>query len=233
MTDIHGSPSRPGPEAELVHQFLEISLDSIDNEMCRTVFIEPILESARPDIVVVDWDVSTTMSWPEERSHLKNYDLRLVQLLLREGTLSEQRLRFFFPRRLAMSLERLEQAQMIYRDGNLWSLESPQNIFAVRRLVTFEAKISAMSKALNQAHFNTWFASESYVLTDTRNPTNRIVSKARAKGIGLWLLPDRVSYGPYLSAQRYSLPRSYASWIFNELAWKSSKGVVDGSRSVA
>jgi len=222
MSYVQGSPSRPGPEADLVQKFVRIALPDPSDGRCRTIFIEPMLATTRPDIVVVDWDPSVSRWWPEERQFLEATDLRLAQLLFIEGALSERKLRVHFPRRLKASLMRLERAGLINSVDDRWTLRHLGDIFAVHRIITFEAKISALSRALKQAHFNTWFASESYVLTTIKQPGDRIIRKAQLRGIGLWLPAEEAPFAPFLSAKQRPLPQSFASWLLNELAWKTA-----------
>jgi hypothetical protein len=220
MSYIQGSPSRPGPEADLVQEFVRIALPNPEDGECRTIFIEPMLRTTRPDIVVVDWDPAASRWWPRERQFLEEIDLRLTQLLFVKGALSEGELRVYFPRQLKASLMRLERAELVNRVNGSWTLGHLRNIFAVHRIITFEAKISALSRGLEQAHLNTWFASESYVLTAIKQPRDQIIKEAQLHGIGLWLLRDELSSTPLIPAKQHPLPQSFASWLFNELAWK-------------
>jgi hypothetical protein len=228
MSKVHvqGSPSRPGLEAEMVNSFVEIFLQ----EPClmnRTIFVEPSLGTARPDIVIVDWDRSVTFSWSEQREFLVEIDLRLAHLLYNEGPLSEETIQAFFPRQTKSSLARLQKAKLVESTHENWCLCNFQELFAVRQITALEAKISTLSRAIEQAYFNTWFASESYVLSGLRRLTNSVIQKAQSYGIGLWAAFEKPSREPLLSARKYGLPQSYASWLFNELVWKTSLGIYD------
>jgi len=219
---ILGTPSRPGPEADLVQEFVGLTLPEPQNEQHRLVFIEPLIETTRPDIVLVDWDPSVASTWPSQRRFLKRVDLRIAQLLLAKGSLTEAQLKIHFPRRLNASLARLEKAAVTVHRSGQWTLRSLNDIFAVRRIVTFEAKISALSKALEQAHFNTWFSSESYILTPVRRPSAKVLEQARLRGVGFWSFSRDLQYKPLVTAKTYALPQSFASWLFNEWVWKTS-----------
>jgi hypothetical protein len=186
------------------------------------VFIEPLVESSRPDIVVVFWDPSVTSTWPSERHALKKADLRLAHLLHLSGPLREEQIRQVFPTGLVQSLERLSRAGLATDADGLWALRNLKEIFAVRRIVAFEAKVSSLSRALVQAHLNTWFASESYVIAASRRPTMGIMEKARRLGVGLWARSDTGNPVRVLSAEAQETPMSYASWFFNELTWEAS-----------
>lgn len=226
MTRVQGSPSRAGPEATLVQEFVDAGLPGLAEGERRTIFIEPRLGATRPDIVVLDWDPSVTACWPESRMSLEATDLRLAQLLFVEGALPEERIRFYYRRCPKGFLRRLEAARLVDLVGGKWTLRALPGIFALRRIIAFEAKISALSKAIEQAHLNTWFASESYVLTTNGRRRGHIIQKARMRGIGLWPHPSELSSSPLVSATPRPVPQSFASWLFNEMAWKSSLGVI-------
>ena len=224
MTLVQGSPTRAGPEAALVQEFVDAGLPETAEGERRTIFIEPQLGATRPDIVVLDSDPCVTTSWPEARMSLEATDLRLAQLLFVEGPLPEERIRFYYRRCPKAFLERLEAARLVDFVGGKWTLRPLPGIFSLRRIIAFEAKISALSKAIEQAHLNTWFASESYVLTTNGRRRDHIIQKAQERGIGLWPHPSELSSSPMVSATQRPVPQSFASWLFNEMAWKSSLG---------
>lgn len=218
------SKLRPGPESRLVSRFA-YSLPEPQSDVRRTVFVEPRIGSTRPDLVIIDWDPVVSAAWPLDRRHLELRDLRIAQLLYTQGTMSEEKLRFYCPRRLAPALERLTAAGLVTQDGCLWSLRELYGIFAIRRLIAVEAKVKDLSKALQQAFYDTWFASESYILTVDRAISEDFRNKAEARGVGLWLL-DRHASRVEWEASQQSLPQSYMSLVFNELCWRASLEII-------
>jgi len=227
MNYIYGSPARHGPEASLVEQFLATSLPPSQKEVARSVFIEHSLGNYRPDIVVVFWDISVTESWSEARLNLNEIDLRLLHLLYLSGTLNTSELRTLFPRRLNKSLGRLVDAGILANTRSTWRLNELSTLFAVQRIVAFEAKMSAMTKAMEQAYLNTWFASESYVITSYRNVRAHTIQLAKSKGVGMWLVSRETDAEPLVAAGSRKIPQSYGSWLFNELVWKAHLGFID------
>lgn len=227
MDCIKGKTSRPGPEAEMVQDFIQTNLPTTAHKESRCIFIEPYVETSRPDIVVVYWDPSIAADWPEERRALGKLELRLAHLLFISGPLWEEEIQEIFPWRCERLLDRLERSGLAAHNNNgQWELRNFADVFAVRRLITFEAKISSLATALQQAHLNTWFASESYVLTASTRPREYTVERAREIGVGLLVRSDEKSIVSLVAPETQELPRSYASWFFNELAWKTSIGVV-------
>lgn len=223
MTDILGAPTRPGPEADLVLEFVQHVLPKPRDRESSLVFIEPQLERSKPDIVVVYWDPTISVKWPRSRRRLKTIDFRLAQLLNMEGPLVREELRAVFPRDLLpASLARLERAGIIKPNGRFWQLNDLSEIFAIHHIITYEAKISSTSKALEQAHLNTWFASESHIVTTIKQPSDRILRRAQMQGIGVWVIHNGGPPKRILEAKEHDVPRSYGSWLFNELVWATT-----------
>jgi len=217
---IKGSPSRPGPEAELVRTFVHASLPPASPGEIRCVLIEPHVETWRPDIIVAYWKPSATASWPAERQNLTKLDLRLAQLLYLNGPMWEEEVQQFFPQNPQGLLKRLDIAGLVGHDNGLWSLKEIKEILAVRRILAFEAKISAVSKGLKQAHLNTWFASESYLLTASRQPMSKTIERAWKLGVGVFSQPNGFAPVRIVDARTQTIPVSFASWLINELVWK-------------
>jgi hypothetical protein len=116
-------------------------------------------------------------------------------------------------------LDRLQEANVIYSHGRSWRVRSLRKCFAVKRLVAIEAKLDNWRRGFKQAVKNTWFASESYLLLPTVPCDEDVVELARKFGVGV-LLQSRPVARPVVRATEADLPRSYASWLFNEWVWK-------------
>jgi hypothetical protein len=204
-----------------VQKFVRTDLPACHDGESRSIFIEPRIGSSRPDVVAVYWCPAVTEEWPRARLSLSKSDLRLAHLLFLEGRYPEDKLQVAFPRRLHPSLSRLEDAGIIRCNDGFWETRDFHKIFAVRRIITVEAKLSAMTRALEQAYINTWFASESYVLTPVKEPRSSTLSTAVARGVGILLLSEEMELFPLLDAKRQCVPQSYGSWLLNELVWRT------------
>lgn len=224
---IHGTPARKGLEAELVLDFINSSLPIPPKGLTRTVFVEPNLGNSIPDIVVIFWDQGIAKKWPDSRWLLKKIDYKLIQYLFCKGSESDDVLSKFFPRELSKSLERLYKAAVIVKSDNGWELGPFDELFAVKRIISFEAKITTSKRVIEQALINSTFSSESYVVTKSEYPRDNARSSAERLGIGLWSVP-RMWNTPLLEAKIYPLPQSYQSWLLNDLAWEYSSGEIDG-----
>ncbi len=212
--------SQDGPECALVLEYVKSYLPHPLRGHRLTVFLEPAIESGFPDIVAVYWHVRTAMRWPAARAELKTTDFCVAHFLATAGPADIDRLRRFFPANPMKSLERLMAAGVVRRTSSEWRLRPLREVFAVRRLVAIEAKVIDWQKGLVQAMQNTWFASESYLLLPRVPRGSVLLEEATRLGIGV-RVRDQLLDGPD-RAQKEDVPRSYASWLFNEWAWKAT-----------
>jgi hypothetical protein len=211
---------RAGPERELLEVFLGSALPFHVPRGCRlTLFREPRLDSGFPDIVLVVYHEATMRRWDRSRANLRPSDLRLLQLLIELGPRDQDDLQRVWKKLPVASLERLEGAALVRRVGSRWAARSIQQSFAVRSLIAIEAKVNDWKSAVQQAYLNTWFTSESYVLMPPAAKGHPLFAAARKRGVGVLSTAEGVLRKPRKSA---CLPRSYASWLFNEWAWRAS-----------
>jgi len=223
LTDAFAGPSfrprRLGPEEELLDWFLSELPIKISAGCDVVAFREPRLASGFPDLVIVIWDGRRAERWRQERATLAPVDLQLAHYLYLIGPSTQQRLRRVFGRPMGGSIERLNAAGILRARGAKWLLRPLPTIFAAREIIAVEAKMSEWRGALMQAALNTWFASSSYVLVPDVPRRSSLLERAKKLGIGVWT-KDFKAAQPTKTDQ---LPRSYASWLFNEWAWRAAK----------
>lgn len=212
--------TRPGPELELVESFLRAIPLHIPRGCRATVFREPRLESGFPDLVIVVWRTEVTLDWRPERESLEANDLRLMHFLHHTRRATEDELVGWFGRRVTASIERLHDAAMIRLAGSSWTPGALRRSFAALKIIAIEAKVASWTEVMNQAILNTWFASKSYVLVPNA-PSQSQLASAQRLGIGVCSLDDREVRE--VASETTRLPRSYASWMLNDWAWRSSQ----------
>lgn len=210
---------RDGPERDLVDQFLADLPFSVPRGCHATVFREPRIASGFPDLVIVFWSIATATKWTPERSSLTPDDVRIAHYLYQCGPLPEAGIRSVASRNIRRTLERLEAAEVVRRVRNHWQLRSLSTAFAARRIIAIEAKVSEWGVAINQAFLNTWFASDSFVLVPEGAPVSRLEDVTKPLGVGVRRLGEQIVCNQ--PAFPHSVPRSYASWLFNEWSWRS------------
>jgi len=211
--------SRPGPELELIESFLGAMPLHVPQDCRATVFRVPRLESGFPDLVIVVWREEITLDWRPERVCLRTQDLRLIHFLHHCRRASEVELVRWFGRGTTASIKRLRNAAMIQFVGSSWVPSALSHSFAASKIIAVEAKVDKWNEVLNQALLNTWFASKSYVLVP-RLPSNSQLLAAQQLGIGVCSFCG--GEVREVASRSTRLPRSYASWILNEWAWRSS-----------
>lgn len=212
---------RSGPEHSLVETFLEHFLIKTPRGHQVTIFREPKIESGFPDLVIVVWHVATAEKWLPIREHLSNTDIRIMNFIANGEGVSHEKLREIFGVKIKNSLEILSESGMIKCKNNRWSTYPLSKVFAARQIIAIEAKMSEWQVALDQAYLNTWFASASYIMIPQMPKTDKLRDKAISLGVGVHeVSARRLEVNDALS---HGLPRSYASWQFNEWAWRAAK----------
>jgi hypothetical protein len=109
---------------------------------------------------------------------------------------------------------------MVRLRNSEWEPRALSRIFAVRAIIAIEAKISEWRAAVQRVFLNTWFASSSYVLVPHIPRRSNLLNHASSRGVGVLSLENSAQKLPVSSSMP---PRSYASWLFNEWAWKASR----------
>ncbi|MEP0873897.1 hypothetical protein NDA01_29755 [Trichocoleus desertorum AS-A10] len=213
------TPTR-GPEHGLVYEYIKCKLPPAPADHFRTIFIEPRLDAGFPDIVVVYWHGPTADRWMESRAKLTKLDIRLLHYLFIGGSSDFEHLNTFFTKGVASSFKRLYNAGLIKWVSGNWQTQPVHEIFSVRRLIAIEAKVNEWKHGLQQALRNTWFASESYLLISQMPNSPKLLEEAARCGVGVVSCHQFLD-NPELSARHEQLPKSYASWLFNEWAWRS------------
>jgi len=211
--------SKAGPEQELLDWYLQQKLIRIPRGHNISIFREPRLPSGFPDLVIVVWNVSVARQWTTERAALTSSDLRLMHFLGNEGPKDIEELRAVFSAAVDRQLDRLGEAAMVRTTKGRWQARSLTTTFAASHIIAIEAKISEWRAALEQAHLNTWFASDSCVLVPRVPRNSELLRDAGELGVRVlaresdsWEIQDPVR----------SAPRSYVSWLFNDWAWRAA-----------
>jgi len=139
--------------------------------------------------------------------------------LATSGPATVSDLEVLFARQAMKSLDSLEEASMVRHIRNKWVAQPLSKVFAARHIIAIEAKVKRVRDALDQAHLNTWFASSSFIVVPHIVKDSQLLAKASELGLGVWALDGAVIDPSVFPTQR--LPMSYASWQFNEWAWRA------------
>ncbi|HSY46917.1 MAG TPA: hypothetical protein VK800_12765 [Steroidobacteraceae bacterium] len=209
-----------GPELDVVRAFLERGIGKGPPDAQVLVFCEPLLETGYPDVVVVHWQRSRAEAWPAARAEITPDDVKLLHFLMGARCVSRDELgQGISPGRRARSLDRLAAADVVTISRRWIRCRPLREIFAVSRIIALEAKISDWRRGLHQAFLNTWFASESFLLLPHLPERSQVMAEAQRIGVGVVVATERLA-APHVASRKDRLPQSYASWLFNEWAWR-------------
>jgi len=212
---------RFGPELEIVNRFHE-SLRSARWDNAVTVFVEPRLNGRYPDLVAVFWDQRRAAKWPSVRATLTAHELRYLHRLHMVHSINIDE--------LVSCIGRAKTERLVTRllDADVatirnWHLvrRPLRDVFAVTRIVAFEAKVNHWRAGLHQAFFNSWFSSETYLLLSRCADQPALVERAAELGVGV-ITADEALARPSVKPRKDRIPKSYGSWLFNEWVWRRS-----------
>ncbi|WP_169697683.1 helix-turn-helix transcriptional regulator [Methylophaga nitratireducenticrescens] len=208
-----------GPELEMVHQFIERFVDSYKNKQNRvSIFIEPLVEQAYPDIVIAEYNPKAIDQWRPSRNNINVNDLKVLQnIRTLRGVNANQivdKTNFSY-KTILQAIEKLFDAGLIDRKGERWVAKSLRDTYFLKSIVTVEAKLNQWDSLLNQAHANKWFSSESYALSAVKQPKETTLNRFRTNGIGLYRLNGNGIVEIH-KAEKQALPKNHISWMFNE-----------------
>lgn len=218
-------PTTQGEELELVKDFIDYYIHVFlkNNKMNNlAVFIEPKVASGFPDIVFASYTPKILDSWSDEREKLTVNDLKVMSHLIMTGgsTGNDLIAGLKMSEKITLqSIENLLDANMICRIHGLWKPVDMRKIYNIKKLVSIEAKMTDMKKVAEQSLINTWFASQSYALTNSANPQTGTIRNFERQGIGLYC--KKKGFKKIVEAKKLSLPSSYQSLQFNEWIGKT------------
>jgi hypothetical protein len=211
--------TRTGPELDMVYQFIDTTTQAFKRKKNKlAVFLEPMVDTAYPDIVFAEYDPNLLDNWNDLRNRIETTDMKIFENLraMKGGNASSiiERTHFSY-KTTFQAIERLFDAGLIERKNGEWLPKPLKEIYSIKHLISVEAKMGQWGSLLNQADANKWFASESYALSPVKKPKEATVQRFRDIGVGLYSFSD----GEVIKinkAEKQKLPTSYMSWMFNE-----------------
>lgn len=210
----------PGDEYNMVLDFISFYCKKFlrDNQRNNlAVFIEPKVASGFPDVVFASYSPSIIDTWTEQRKKINVSDLKILFCLLQTSGMKGESIISLLKmpeKQTLCSLEKLLDANLITYKRNLWRPSNLHFIFSIKKLVSVEAKVSDISKVVEQSFINTWFASHSYALISASRPQSETIKTFSQCGIGLYCIDK--NFKKIIDAQPLGLPLSYQSLLFNE-----------------
>lgn len=209
-----------GPELDLVNAFYS-SFEELFGEKGYklTVFAEPFLDIGFPDLIGVLWSKDSINNWCDARLSVSKNDIRLLNHLhLRKtykSNLDLSKELGFSNKEIDKSLTNLIKANLVLTSVKGVKCKPIKEIFAPKKIIAIEAKISNWNNVLNQAFLNQWFSSESYVLFPGKKFRKSFLEESKTKNVGI-ILNNENTYRSYKPAKKVTIPSSYGSWLINE-----------------
>ncbi len=213
-----------GEEYDMVNRFVSHVVRHYDGlrKKNAVIFLEPQVETGYPDIVIAEF-----YSFPSDkysiRGKLNICDLKILFHIQQNKRLSVAQLTNdlgFSTKETMKSISKLSDGGLVHLSKKKTYVRSAalHNYYTIKKLISIEAKLDKWSEAIRQAEYNTWFASESYILLNKEKCNESIRAKCHDKGIGIILVNGRIRKILRSGSQRY--PSSYASLQFNEWVYK-------------
>lgn len=209
-----------GIEFEMVKDFINFRRKIYKEKLDRSlaIFLEPKINNAYPDIILVEYDPSSYKIWDKARTQLELFDLKVLNHIYRHNKVSSSALITELSicyKDLLFSLERLYDSGLLDRADKKWIIDN-RSFFGVKKIEAVEAKIGKWDDVFQQALVNKNFASKSFILTKRKSkPDDEIVSRFTEFGIGVYLFDD-VKFIKISEAKKNEFPINYISLYINE-----------------
>lgn len=208
-----------GPEWELVQNFVDYKVSSFNKRIHNlAIFIEPMLDTGFPDLVLVEYDAKSFDNWTDSRLSLQINDLKIFQHILHTGGTNSETIETQLgleSKYVLRSVEKLLDCGIIRRYARKWKVVNFRQNFGVRKIAAIEAKLNNWGTVFEQAQLNKWFSSESYVLSPVSRPSDRILSQSEKLGIGIYSLNSK-GVKKIMASKVEPFPSCYGSLLFNE-----------------
>lgn len=218
--------STKGKELDLVNKYIDYlkSMYSRMKTKRAAIFIEPLLETGYPDIVVVEYYSTPDLQWNDLRKSLNSTDLKILFFIQTMKNTSidiiNEMLGYSFEI-IQGTVKRLSACGLIRLSKDKSNIKSIaiSRYCRVNKIIAIEAKIDKWRDAICQATKNIWFASESYILLNKKTCSAEVINACCENGIGIITINGKVN--KILPGRNGYFPVSYASLQFNEflLRW--------------
>ena len=210
-----------GRELELVKKFIDYYANRFEDKRTNSklaIFCEPYIESGFPDIVFAEYNEETYDNWNEIREKLKTNDLKVLQHIISNKKITSKKIKMQLgltgDNDLLPILEKLYDANLITRKDGYYQSKNIREIYGIKKLEAFEAKINNITTVVEQANINNWFASKTFILSNVNHPTEKTIQKLEKTGVGMYVLDK--DFVRLKDAKKHNLPNCYISLLFNE-----------------
>lgn len=222
--NLRSRTSTKGEEFDMVNDFINEFLNNSKRKNIA-IFIEPLLPSGYPDIVIIEFSSMQKALPNPAREKLDHTDLKILFHILQYNTIHKAQIE----KELGYSKQQVEKtlASLIKSDmiqisstGNYVRKREIKSFFKVKKIISIEAKIGKWHDVIEQSYTNQWFSSESYVLLNNL-PTVQCELTCKKEGTGIIYINNN-KYQIMIESAHRDLPVSYISLLFNEWIYKET-----------
>lgn len=222
--NLRARTSTKGEEFNMVNGFIDEFLNNSKRKNIA-IFIEPLLPSGYPDIVIVEFSSMQKALPNMARERLDSTDLKILFHILQHNSIHKTQIEKelgYSKRQVEKTLASLIKSEMIQvsSTGNYVRKKEIKSFFKVKKIVSIEAKIGKWHDVIEQSYTNQWFSSESYVLLNNR-PTAQCELMCKEEGTGIIYMNNNI-YQILVESAHRDLPISYISLLFNEWIYKET-----------
>lgn len=209
-----------GKELDMVNYYIQYLSKFYERYKTKkaALFLEPLIESGYPDIVIVEYTDISNDIWNDFRNKLSIKDLKILYHIQNMRITSKRdiiELLGYSKKETDDAINSLLACKLVqvYKNGKIKSI--PLNRYCrINKLIAIEAKIDKWQAALKQAQYNSWFSTESFVMLNKSSYKKETAEICKSYGIGIILVNGKIIHA--MESERRAFPVSYASLMFNE-----------------
>lgn len=216
--------STKGEEFNMVKDFIKQFINNSKRKNIA-IFIEPLLPSGYPDIVIVEYTSMQKVTQNSTREKLDHTDLKILFHILQHNVICKTQIEQelgFSKQQVETTITSLIKSNMVQTSatGNYVRKREIKSFFKIKKIVSIEAKIGKWHDVIDQSYTNQWFSSESYVLLNSL-PTAQCEITCKKDGTGILNFQNK-KYQIVVESAHRDLPVSYVSLLFNEWIYKET-----------
>lgn len=214
-TVVKHRKARPGPELRLIRRFLDTFPIKTPAYHQVTIFIEPLVATTYPDLLICLWDTRKKPLCTEGRRAFSMADIRVWFAIISMGTADDHFLERLFGSAFRKSVRILTEAGVIRKNKFGYIALRLESQVVLRNLIAIEGKVADVQKAVDQAVLNSWFASDSVALLP--NAPKKLDTNHLAALTGVRVISCEMGALSFPRHHPRTVLRSFMTLYFNEL----------------
>ncbi|MFB5281826.1 hypothetical protein [Peribacillus sp. Hz7] len=209
-------------EAHFVDEFIHSNEKIVSSLSYDSLVVKELKTGyGRPDIALIQYDRQILCSRNSTKDSISQIGCYAISYLASRRWVSVEKLGDFLRinnRKLFTIIEELISLDLISQRNHLVKARPKSEIMAVKRILTFEAKLQNWQEAIDQAERHLWFTNESYVLMPylSEKLADKILKECIKKGVGLSFYDSELGYKTVANPAKKGINNSPFIWAINE-----------------